>query len=193
MNKVFITSVFIILTLSCTKEEPKTDNKDQDIPVSEFQALKKEVENLKAAVSSMTGSQEQVVSKDEFDALKQENEALKAQIELLTSTFFEVDGLRFNQNGEVISTPKLADSEEVKGVYDIPYSVTRTHDAAGRLIECFEEYKYDNYGYHNPPFLWNKVIYEYNGKVCKVTTQTHDYYSHVSEPPKEVVTETTYW
>ena len=193
MKKLLIVSAFIFLALSCTKEQPKTDNKNQDIPVGEFQALKKEVEDLKVAISTMTDGQEQGVSKSEFEALKQENEALRAQIELLTSTFFEVDGLRFNQNGEVVSTPKLADSEVVKGPYDIPYSVTRTHDAQGRLIECYESYEYGNYGYYSPPFLWNKVTYEFNGKVCRVTTQTHDFYGHVSNPPKEVVTETTYW
>ena len=193
MKKVFIASMCFLFALSCTKEQPKTDNKEQNIPLSEFQALKKEVEDLTITISSITGSQEQGVSQSDFDALKQENEELKAQVELLTSTFFEVDGLRFNQNGEVVSTPKLPDSEVIKGVYDIPYSVTRTHDAQGRLIECYEEYQYGSYGYHNPPFLWNKVTYEYNGKVCRVTTQTHDYYSHVTEPAKEVVTETTYW
>ena len=108
MKKCVIAIALVLLFSSCSKEEPTTTPKDQDIPLSEFQALKKEVEELKSTIASLTtGDQEKGVSKSEFDEMKKENETLKAQVELLTSGFFEVDGLRFDKNGTLISVPKL--------------------------------------------------------------------------------------
>ena len=196
MNKGLVVGAFIIMLLSCTKETPQTDNKGQDIPASEFQALKKEVNDLKTAVESLTGNQEQSVSKSEFDALKQENEALKAQVELLTSGFFEVDGLRFDKNGTLISVPKL-ESEIVEDAgllmgSAILLTTTRTYDADGRVIEIDR-----NYNTHSEwasiPYYWQKVFYEYSGKTCKTTTQTCQRGMAAGVPYIEEITEVTYW
>ena len=196
MKKVLFASVFILLTLSCSKEEPKTENKDQDIPPSEFQALKQEVEDLKATISSLAGNQEQVVSKSEFDALKQENEALKAQVELLTSEFFEVDGLRFDKNGTLISLPKLeSETSSEEGYYTgnvITLTTTRTYDAEGRVIEILRDYN-PKREFASVPYYWQKVLYEYSGKTCKTTTQTNQKNMAAGVPYLEEITETTYW
>lgn len=196
MKKVLFASIFILLTLSCTKVEPKTENKDQDIPASEFQALKKEVEDLKATISSLTGNQEQIVSKSEFDALKQENDALKAQVELLTSDFFDVDGLRFDKNGTLISLPKLESvMTREEGSYAgsaITLTTTRTYDAEGRVIEILRDYN-PKREFASVPYYWQKVLYEYDGKTCKTTTQTNQKNMGAGVPYLEDIAETTYW
>lgn len=188
MNKGLVVGAFILLLFSCTKESPQTDNKGQDIPANEFQALKKEVNDLKATVESLTGNQEQSVSKSEFDALKQENEALKAQIESLTSGFFEIDGLRFDKNGNLISTPVLGNEiKEVLSQYNT-YVTERKLDAEGRLSET-KSYYVGGVSTMN----WEKKIYEYNGKTCRITTQISEYGLPAGTPYWEYITETTYW
>ena len=193
MKKELIACMFILLAFSCTKEQPKTDNQGQDIPISEFQVLKKQVEELKAIVDSMnSGNQEQSVSQSEFDALKQENEALKSQVELLTSGFFEVDGLRFDRNGSLISLQML-ESESVQDLGNNRTLTTeRTLDAQGRLIETMS--RYGGYSSLNtPPYYWRRTIYEYNGKICRTTMQTYKYGLPAGVPYEEEITETTYW
>ena len=196
MKNVFIASMFLFLALSCTKEQPKTDNKEQDIPISEFQALKKEVDDLKATISSLTGNQEQVVSKTEFDTLKQENETLKAQVELLTSEFFEVEGLRFDKNGTLISLPKLESvMTREEGIFAgsaITLTTTRTYDAEGRVIEIFRDYN-PKREFASVPYYWQKEYYEYRGKTCKTTIQTNYKSMGAGVPYLEEITETTYW
>ncbi len=188
MKKELIVGLFIILTISCTKEQPKTDNKDQDIPLSEFQSLKKEVADLKASIESLTGNQEQSVSRSEFDALKQENEALKSQIEQLTSGYFEVDGLRFDNNGNLISTPVLgSEIREVRTQYTT-YVTERTLDAEGRLSETKSYYDGGS-----SLMNWEKKIYKYSGKTCTITTQVSEYGLPAGVPYWEYSTETTYW
>lgn len=193
MKKSILAIAVIILAISCTKEQPGTGKQDQSIPESEFQALKKEVEELKATISSLTPGSQDAVSKDEFEALKQENEALKAQVASLTSTFFEVDGLRFDKNGDIISTPKKPASLTIdENAYRFGmHTTTRTYDAEGRLVETYDEYSPIGLSYFTPPFYWQKVQYEYSGKTCKTTTRTHN--QPVDGQYEEVITETIYW
>ena len=137
-----------------------------------------------------------MVSKDEFEALKQENDALKAQVELLTSDFFEVDGLRFDRNGTLISVPRL-ESEVVEEAGYVMVSVftlttTRTYDAEGRVIEIYRKYNTTS-EWANIPYYWQKVFYEYNGKTCRITTQTNQRNMGAGVPYLEEITETTYW
>ena len=195
MKKSILAIAVIILAISCTKEQPGTGKQDQSIPESEFQALKKEVEELKATISSLTPGSQDAVSKDEFEALKQENEALKAQVASLTSTFFEVDGLRFDKNGSLISVPRL----ESEIVEEVPTAIgtallttTRSYDAEGRVIQINRNYN-TNSEWAMLPFYWQKVFYEYNGKTCRVTTQTNQRNMGAGVPYLEEITETTYW
>ena len=182
------------MVFSCSKDN-STNNKPQDptIPVSEFETLKRDFEELKAKVEALTpsssGNSEEVVSIAEFEALKQENETLKAKVESLTSVFFEVDGLRFDKNGEIISTPRIESTTE-KQTNNGTLTMTRTYDNKGRLIETYGKYS----GYNSamtPPYYWQRINYEYDGKTCKMTYQTHSYsygvYTH------EETMETTYW
>ncbi len=193
MKKSLFVIAAIILACSCTKEQPNTNKQDQEVPASEFQALKKEVEELKSQVKALTpGEETPVVSVSEFEALKKENEQLKAQVEMLTSGFFEVDGLRFDNNGTLISLPVLA-KEIVQDLGNYhTLSTERTLDTQGRLIETMS--RYGGYGsVLTPPYNWKKTTYEYSGKTCKITIQTNKYGLPAGVPYEEEITETTYW
>ena len=109
MKKYLIVIFLMTILLSCTKEQPDSTNKDSESQLTELQALRKEIEVLKAQVEALTPSDsEPGISVTEFEALKAANEELKAQVGLLTAGFFEVDGLRFDLNGTLISTEKIA-------------------------------------------------------------------------------------
>ena len=194
--KRFAIIAFVIIAplLSCTKEQTGNKEQEPNVPASEIDALKKDIESLKQQIAALTpGEEAQYVSISEFNALKQENEALKAQVEGLSSVFFEVDGLRFDHNGEIISTPKKPSSQttdENKYRFGM-HTSTRTFDAEGRLLETYDEYNQIGLSYFTPPFYWQKVMYEYNGKTCKTTTLTHN--QPVDGQYEEEITETTYW
>ena len=192
MKRLLFATAFLFLAFSCTKEDPNTTNQQPELPVSEFQALKNEVEELKKTINSITsGSQEQGVSATEFEALKQENAALKAQVELLTSGFFEVDGLRFDKNGTLISVPKL-ESKATEQVGTNTLTTTRTYDSEGRVIEILQDYNtYSEFA--SVPFFWQKTLFEYSGKNCKTTIQTNKRGMPAGTPYEEVITEATYW
>ena len=197
MKRVF-PAIFIFLSIiSCTKEDLKTNQKEETVSPSEIQAIKKELEDLKTTVASLTSAgQEPGVSVEDFNALKTENENLKTQVELLTSGFFEVDGLRFDRNGDLISVPKLErESVEEVGTYSgspITLTTTRTYDAEGRVIEIYRNYStYSEWA--GLPFRWQKVFFEYSGKTCKKTTQTNKLNMGAGVPYIEEIVETTYW
>lgn len=216
MKTPIITITILLLAISCTKQQPETKPEEQDVPLSEFQALKKEVEELRATIASLTpGStdpstpQEPKVSKEEFDSLKQENAALRAdfereigaltventslktQIGLFTSGFFEVDGLRFDKNGTLISVQKLESKSQQK-VGSNTLTITRTYDAEGRVTEIFRSYNTHS-EFSSVPYYWQRTLYEYSGKNCKTTTQTNRYGLPAGTPYEEVITEATYW
>lgn len=193
MKPIFIVSAVLLATISCTKEQPQVTQQEEAVSASEIKALREELEELKSTVAALTpSSQEPVVSIEEFNALKQENDNLKAQVELLTSDFFEVDGLRFDKNGDIISVPLLQE-ESVQDLGDNhTLSIQRTLDAEGRLQETMSRYA----GYNSvftPPFYWQKTMYEYNGKTCRVTTQTNKWGLPAGVPYVEEIVETTYW
>ena len=180
----------ILLVLSCTKEQPDTNKQDQ-ASATEIEALRKEVKELRDKIEAITPTDPtQWVSASDFEALKQENEALKTQVQNLSSVFFEVDGLRFDLNGDVISTRKILATEttDYRNLYTL--TTNRTYDAEGRLHETYSEFTNIKPTY-TPPFFWQKELYEYNGKTVKVTTQAHKDY--VAGSVVEEVTETTYW
>lgn len=193
MRKLFFVSMLILTALSCTKEQPENKTQGQKVSTSEIEALRKELDELKSTVASLTpGTQDQVVSVSEFETLKKENEQLKAQVERLMSDYFEVDGLRFNKNGSLISLAVL-ESETVQDLGNYrTLSTKRTLDAQGRLIETMSRYS----GYNSvitPPYYWRKTTYEYSGKTCKTTTQTSKWGLEAGVPYEEEITETTYW
>ena len=176
--------------LSCTKESPSDTKQEATIPASEFEALKQAVQTLKGQVAALTpGEQAPGVGIDEFNALKEENEALKAQVATLLSTFFEVDGLRFDKNGDVISVPRIEATYE-KQTNTGKLKMTRSFDEQGRLIETYGQYS----GYNSvqtPPYYWQRVAYQYNGKTVTKNIETSSY-SYGIDTHKES-TETTYW
>ena len=184
MKHVIFALSAVLVVLSCTKEQPDTNKQDQ-ASATEIEALRKEVKELREMVEAQ-------VPAGEFEALKQENEALKAQVEKLTATFFEVDGLWFDRNGDVISTPKLEGEMTEQSIYGT-LKTSRTYDAKGRVIEVYSEYT--DYGlYSSLPYAWMKSQYVYDGKWRKETKQTKGWspFSGGGELVEEV-TETTYW
>lgn len=216
MKRYLFVTAILLLAFSCTKQQPETKPEEQDVPMSEFQALKKEVEELRATIASLNpGStapdapQEPKVSKEEFDSLKQENAtlradfereigalteentSLKSQIGLFTSGFFEVDGLRFDRNGTLISVPKLEARVDEK-VGSNTLTTTRTYDAEGRVITILQNYNTHS-EWSGAPYYWQKTIYEYSGKTCKTTTQISKYGLPAGVPYEETIKETTYW
>lgn len=193
MNKSIITFAVILAFISCTKENTDKSTPYQAIPASEFEALKNEVEQLKAQVAAISpGNPEDIVSVEEFNALKQENEQLKTQIGLFTSGFFMVDGLRFDKNGTLISLAKIEDEESHK-VGEKTLTTTRTYDAHGRLIQIYRKYSGGTSITAGSPYYWQKEMYEYNGMTCKVTTQTYKFGLPAGTPYEEEIVETTYW
>ena len=171
-QSLFILAILLIFA-SCGKEQPESPKQDQTVPTSEIEALKREIEELKAQLDN-----------------------LESKLSGVASDFIEIDGLRFDKNGEVISTPKAVDSI-TKDDGHSSVTITRTKDAQGRLVEYYEEYlkAYNgNYASYTGPYLWKRVTYDYKGKTCKVTTQTHQYNLSADAPADApVVTEITYW
>lgn len=193
MHKTFLGIAVFLVALSCTKENSDKSTPEPTIPTSEFEALKQEIEQLKIQIASITpGEPTDVVTLEEFNALKQENEELKTQIGLFTSGFFEVDGLRFDRNGTLISVAKL-ENEESHQVGEKTLTTTRTYDAQGRLIEIYRKYSGGSSISAGSPYYWQKEMFEYNGMKCKVTTQTYKYGLAAGTPYEEEITETTYW
>lgn len=204
MEKSLISAVFILAIIACTKEGPSETKHEPTVPTSEFEALKQEVEKLKTQIETLTSGDavEGITAEefnllkqnttDEINALKEENEQLKAQISLFTSGFFEVDGLRFDKNGTLISVAKIS-NEVTQKVGEKILTTTRTFDAAGRLIQIYREYSGGGLILSGSPYYWQKVMYEYNGMTCKTTTQTSKYGLPAGTPYEEVITEETYW
>lgn len=193
MKKTVFTIVCVIIALSCMKENTEDSKIEQSIPITEFESLKQEVERLKIQLEDLTSREpSDVAIIEEIKTLKRENEELKAQISLFTSGFFEVDGLRFDKNGTLISVAKL-ENESTQKVGDKTLTTTRTYDGEGRLIQIYRQYSGGNSINAGSPYYWQKVIYEYNGMSCKVTTQTNKYGLPAGTPYEEKISETTYW
>lgn len=193
MKKTLIAFIIILGALSCTKENTENSNHEQTIPTSEFEVLKQEVAEMKSQIQNLTSStQTSGVSMADFNALKQENEELKAQIGLLTSGFFEVDGLRFDKNGVLISVPKIEDEISEKSG-EKTRTTTRKYDDKGRLIQIYREYSGGSSILAGSPYYWQKVIYEYNGMTCKITTQTSKSGLPAGVPYEEEIKESSYW
>lgn len=194
MKRSFISAVLIITLFACTKESPSEITPEPTVSTSEFEALKQEVAELKSRIQDLTpGEQTQGVSVEEFNALKKENEELKSQISLFTSGFFEVDGLRFDRNGTLISVPKLAAEVSEKASNNKTLTTTRSYDTEGRLIEIYREYSDGISLFAGSPYYWQKVMYEYNGMSCKTTTRTYRSGLPAGTPYEEEVSEATYW
>lgn len=194
MKRCLFAIISLAIVFSCTKEEAKDTEQDNATQMSEIEELRREVEYLKEQVENLTpsGSEQGGVSVSDFETLKAENEDLKAQVALYTSTFFEVDGLRFDQNGTIISTEKLEQEIVEKTSSGLTLTTTRTYDAEGRVIDIMRKYS----GYNSvstPPYYWRQEIYEYSGKTCTVTTRTNKWGLPAGTPYEEVVSVQTYW
>ncbi len=193
MKRVILASVAVLALWACTKNNPESNSQEAVVPKSEFEALKQEVARLKTQIESITSSDPaSIVSVEEFNELKQENEQLKAQIGLFTSGFFEVDGLRFDKNGTLISVAKI-ENETSQKVGDRTLTTTRTYDDKGRLVQINRSYSGGSSLSSGSPFYWQKVMYEYNGMKCKITTQTSKFGLAAGTPYEEEITETSYW
>lgn len=196
MKKYIFTVICISALLACAKENPEVTDNENEVPSTEIQELRREIEELRAQIESMTPGDESEagVSKVEFEALKADNEELKAQVALLTSGFFEVDGLRFDLNGTLISVEKLEKEvvEDKNTNGNVKLTTTRTYDAEGRVVEIMRKYS----GYNSMssiPYYWRQELYEYNGKNSRTTTRTNKYGLPAGTPYEEVVTDKTYW
>ena len=204
MKKILLSAALILALFACTKENPSEPKQEPTVPTSEFETLKQEVEKLKTQIETLTsGEAVDGITADEFNllkqnttdeinALKEENEQLKDQISLFTSGFFEVEGLRFDRNGTLISVAKIANEVSQK-VGEKTLTTTRTYDAEGRLIEIYRNYSGGSSITAGSPYYWQKVIYEYSGMSCKITTQTYKYGLPAGTPYEEEITEATYW
>lgn len=195
MKKVLFVLTITFVIIACTKEGEETSKQEQ-VSATELDALKKDVEELKTKVESLSASnQEEGVSSEEFEALKKENEELKAQMTKLTSEFFEVDGLKFDKNGTLISVQKLESTMVKNRSSNVQLTTTRKYDAEGRVIEIKREYTGSgvSHNYSFSPYYWQKEIYEYSGKTCKTTVQTNEWGMAAGVPYLEEITETTYW
>ncbi len=194
MKKLLIVTTIVLVSISCTKDQDKPNNQEQTVPTGEFEALRQEVEALKAQVDALgaVGGAE-AVSVAEFEKLKTENEELKATVATLTSTFFEVEGLRFDQNGSLISTPRYESKMEEIGVYGYTLTTERKYDAQNRIIEIYKRYGGRGSSFMDPPFNWEKTTFEYIGKTCRRTVQTKAPNQSVQIPYEEEVKETVYW
>lgn len=194
MKRCLFAIISLAVVFSCTKEEAKDTEQDNATQMSEIEELRREVEYLKEQVENLTpsGSVQGGVSVSDFEALKAENKDLKAQVALYTSTFFEVDGLRFDQNGTIISTEKLEQEIVEKTSSGYTLTTTRTYDAEGRVIDIMRKYS----GYNSMssiPYYWRQELYEYNGKTCTKTTRTNKYGLPAGTPYEEVIDIQTYW
>lgn len=195
MRAHLTTFILLLVLMACTKEQPETTSKPQDDQTSEIEALRKEIQELKAQVEALNPSEsESVVSIAEFEALKASNEELKAQVALLTSGFFEVDGLRFDLNGSLISTEKIESQivEDKSTNGSVKLTTTRTYDAEGRVTEIMRKYS----GYNSMssiPYYWRQELFEYSGKTSRTTTRTNKYGLPAGTPYEEVIEDKTYW
>lgn len=200
MKRVLVAIALTSAILACTKTGPETTPSEPEVSSSDIEALRKDIEELKTKVANLTPSDpSQGISvaefealKADFEAVKTENGELKAQVELLSSGFFEVDGLRFDKNGTLISVPKLEKEVVVKNQYNVSLTTTRTYDAEGRVIDIKRSYS----GYNSMtslPYYWQEELYEYNGKTCKTTVRTNKYGLPAGTPYEEEITETKYW
>ncbi len=204
MKESLIAIAMVFIFISCTKENPQTVEHEKTIPITEFEALKQEVAEMKELIANLKpGEAASGVSNADFDsfkesttneidALKKENEDLKSQIGLFTAGFFEVDGLRFDKNGTLISVAKIENVVEEKLGGTLTLTTTRKYDSQGRLIEIYSSYNGGsivNYG----PYEWKKIMYEYNGMTCKITTQTATRNRPVDVPYDEEVKTNVYW
>lgn len=195
MRKSIFTIALLSILIACQKENATTP-KEPEVSTNDIEALRQEIDELKTIVESLkpgTGKVDENESKwasvEEFENLKKENEELKSQIQLLTSGFFEVEGLRFNKNGDVISTPKIESNYKIQ-TNTGKLTMSRTFDEYGRLIETYGEYS-EYSSIPSPPYYWQRVIYSYNGKTVQKSTETSsDSYGIYTN--KET-TETTYW
>lgn len=137
------------------------------------------------------------VSASDIESLKNEIAELRTIVESLTSTSIEVDGLQFDKNGSIITTPKLesvtTEKKTVAGL-SVTLTTTRTLDDKGRLIKMRSQYSDVASQYQQAlPFLWKELTYEYSGKKCKTTTHTSKYGLPAGVRYEEEVTEVTYW
>ena len=165
MKRFLFLSALALITVSCNPiEQPAKTNQVPDTSTTEL--------------------------KNQIIALQQTIDTLKSQVEFLTSGIIEIDGLRFDQNGTLISVPKLG-NVTVQTSGDLTLTTTRSYDAKGRVIEIKSEYSGRPIEYL--PYAWQKTIYEYNGKKCKAITQTHRYGLAAGIPYEEEIFETTYW
>ena len=171
MKKTLILFAVILAALSCTKENTDKPTPEPTVPTSEFEALKQEVERLKAQIEALApGEAVDGITAEEFNLLKEnttneinnlkeESGPLREQISLFTSGFFEVDGLRFDKNGTLISVAKI-ENEVSQKVGEKTLTTTRTYDAEGRLIQIYRQYSGGPTIMAGSPYYWQKVIYE---------------------------------
>lgn len=196
MKKIILSLVVLSTILSCTKEESGLQNQkpEESVSVSEIETLRKEVQELRDLIETMTSLNDIEELKNRLDSIptSEDINEVKEQVGELTSQYFEVDGLRFDKNGDVISTPKY-DNEIVEEKSGGKHTTTRTYDGEGRLIELMKQYSGYSQGGQGLPYIWRQELYEYNGNTVVTTQRTYKWGLSVYVPYEEVITTTVYW
>lgn len=196
MKKIILSLIVLSTILSCSKDESGTQNQkpEENVSISEIETLRKEVQELRELVETMTSLNDIEEIKNKLDSIptNEDIDEVRGKVVELTSQYFEVDGLRFNKNGDIISTPKY-DSEIVEKKSGGTHTTTRTYDGEGRLIELMKKYSNYSQGGQGLPYIWRQEMYEYNGNTVTTTQRTYKWGLSVYEDYEEVITTTVYW
>lgn len=179
MKKYFyILILLLFIAISCSKElSPAIPNENATDYSYEITELKEEIKALK---------EETKVLQYEADFFKQQLSEITEKEEKDDDTF-EVDGLLFNRNGDLISLVKKDPSTD-----NGEFTVTRTYDEKGRLIEILTDY-HSKSEFSGNPFYWQKYLYTYNGKEVTTTIQTSKFGLRAGQRYEETTSVSTYW
>lgn len=176
--------------------EPGVSLSDIEVIKKDISKLNEQVEKLSRIIDIIESpNDDQTVAwakESELESLRMENKEMKEQIELLTSGFFEIDGLRFDKNGSLISVPIIENEVIEKKSDKIKLTTTRSYDGEGRLIEVYSRYS----GYNSMssvPYYWRKTLYEYGNKYCKTTIRTYRSGLPAGVDYEEEITDSKYW
>ena len=209
MRKILFSllAVTMLSIPACMKEEPDiTPAATPEITRTEYDALMREVEEIKEWLSQNPPAPSGINTETwerKIDSLNTENMALKNRISALDARLTElaygtraVDSLRFDLNGDVVSTPRI----ETEYLDDLGYRLTRTYDGKGRVKETRQEWAGEymmGYPYRNGAIMTGATrvtkAYEYDGKTVTVTTRTSRVNMPAGVPYEETVTSKTYW
>lgn len=111
--------------------------------------------------------------------------------EKINNDIVTVDGLRFDGNGNIVSTAKIENEiTEYKGANWGTFTSKRILDENGRLIEVDSKYSDGIFGGQSTPYLHKHITFVYEGKRVIKTTKTLTF-GNLNYETEETITE--YW